>query len=125
MTSTRRSFLLGSVGAALVAFGSRSSSSRAFDDALQLQGTEDEFRRCAPLQTRELELRDYHIHIRGGMTPELAHKRTLATGVRSGVLENVGREWPLHSNELLDAFILDVEKFNATLPVAHKIQINI
>ena len=125
MTSTRRSFLLGSVGAALVAFGSRSSSSRAFDDALQLQGTEDEFRRYAPLQARELELRDYHIHIRGGMTPELAYKRTLATGVRSGVLENVGGEWPLHSNELLDAFILDVEKFNATLPVAERLKIGI
>lgn len=59
------------------------------------------------------------------MTPELAYKRTLATGVRSGVLENVGREWPLHSNELLDAFILDVEKFNATLPVAERLKIGI
>lgn len=125
MTFTRRSFLLGSVGAALVAFGSRSSSSHEFDEALQLQGTEDEFRRYAPLQTPELELRDYHIHIRGGMTPELAHKRTLATGARSGVLENVGREWPIHSNELLDAFVLDVEKFNATLPVAERLKIGI
>lgn len=125
MTSTRRSFLLGSVGAALVAFGSRSSSSCAFDAALQLQGTEDDFRRYAPRQTPELELRDYHIHIRGGMTPELAHKRTLATGVRSGALENVGREWPIHSNELLDAFVLDVEKFNATLPVAERLKIGI
>lgn len=82
MTITRRSFLLGSVGAALVAFGSRSFPARAFDDALQLQGTENDFRRYAPLQTPELELCDYHIHIRGKMTPELARKRTLATGVR-------------------------------------------
>lgn len=59
------------------------------------------------------------------MTPELAHKRTLATGVRSGALENVGREWPIHSNELLDAFVLDVEKFNATLPVAERLKIGI
>jgi hypothetical protein len=52
-----------------------------------------------------LTLTDYHIHIRGGMTPEKAAAREAQTGIRSAVLENFGREWPLSDNASLQAFI--------------------
>ncbi len=42
-----------------------------------------------------LTLTDYHIHIRGGMTLEKAVLRQEQSGIRSAVLENFGREWPL------------------------------
>ena len=66
----------------------------------------DTFRRgLAQTQARSLTLTDYHIHIRGGMTPEKAALRQKQSGIRSAVLENHGREWPLNSNEALAAFI--------------------
>ncbi|MDO5113128.1 MAG: hypothetical protein Q4E67_02005 [Planctomycetia bacterium] len=58
-----------------------------------------------PRDLPDFTLRDYHIHIRGGMTAEKAIEREKRTGIRSAVLENSGREWPLHSNETLQAFI--------------------
>lgn len=59
----------------------------------------------AKAQARGLALTDYHIHIRGGMTPEKAAARQEASGIRSAVLENLGREWPLSNNVALAAFI--------------------
>ena len=59
------------------------------------------------------------------MTAEMAVERAEKTGVRSGVLENHGREWPLSSNELLDEFITGVEKVNQTLPKNKKLRIGI
>ena len=35
--------------------------------------------------------------LRGGMTAEMAAAREKASGIRSGVLENHGREWPLRA----------------------------
>lgn len=52
-----------------------------------------------------LTITDYHIHIRGGMTVEKAIAREEQTGIRSAVLENFGREWPLASNADLAAFL--------------------
>lgn len=72
-----------------------------------------------------LELRDYHIHLRGGMTAEKAVERARKTGVKSGVLENNGREWPLNTNELLSEFISGVEAVNATLPENEKLRIGV
>lgn len=72
-----------------------------------------------------LQLRDYHIHLRNGMTAELAAIRAKRSGVKSGVLENHGREWPLANNELLEGFISKVETFNATLPEDGKLKIGI
>jgi hypothetical protein len=59
----------------------------------------------AAAQARGLTLTDYHIHIRGGMTPEKAAQRQEASGIRSAILENLGREWPISNNVALAAFI--------------------
>ncbi|MBR4751835.1 MAG: hypothetical protein IKX88_14655 [Thermoguttaceae bacterium] len=83
------------------------------------------FQEYAPWLDPSLELRDYHIHLRGGMTAEMAAERAKKTGVRSGVLENHGREWPLSTNEKLDEFIAGVEAVNATLPDDEKLKIGI
>ena len=53
----------------------------------------------------KLTITDYHIHIRGGMTVEKAIAREEQTGIRSAVLENFGRAWPLAGNADLEAFI--------------------
>ncbi len=66
----------------------------------------DAFRRgLAQAQARGLSLADYHIHIRGGMTPEKAALRQEQSGILSAVLENHGREWPLNDTATLAAFI--------------------
>ena len=83
------------------------------------------FEEYAPWLDPGLELRDYHIHLRGGMTAEMAVERARKTGVKSGVLENHGREWPLSTNEKLDEFISGVEAVNATLPDEEKLKIGI
>ena len=59
----------------------------------------------AAAQARGLTLTDYHIHIRGGMTPEKAALRQEQSGIRSAVLENFGREWPLRDKATLASFI--------------------
>ena len=59
----------------------------------------------AAATARGLTLTDYHIHLRGGMTPAKAAARQKASGIRSAVLENFGREWPLTDNASLAAFI--------------------
>ncbi|MEI8037424.1 MAG: hypothetical protein WCJ14_03445 [Verrucomicrobiota bacterium] len=59
----------------------------------------------AKVRLKGLTLTDYHIHIRGGMTLEKAVQRQEASGIRSAVLENFGREWPLSDNAKLQAFI--------------------
>ena len=65
----------------------------------------------ARLKAKEIPLTDYHIHIRGGMTPEKAFDWMKKTGIRSGVLENYGNGWPLSDNDKLKAFIEDTQKF--------------
>ncbi|HBT77076.1 MAG TPA: hypothetical protein DEB39_09150 [Planctomycetaceae bacterium] len=52
---------------------------------------------------------DMHIHARGGMNAEKAAIRQIQSGVRSGVLENYGREWPLHDSDTLRNHIGDVD----------------
>ena len=59
----------------------------------------------ANAKLRGLALTDYHIHIRGGMTREKAVLRQEQSGIRSTVLENFGREWPLADNAGLKDFI--------------------
>ena len=65
----------------------------------------------ARLKAKEIPLTDYHIHIRGGMTPEKALDWAKKTGIRSGVLENHGKGWPLSDNAKLKTFIEDAQKF--------------
>lgn len=48
---------------------------------------------------------DFHVHLRGGMTADKAVLRQAVTGINCGVLENVGRGWPIETNEQLAAFI--------------------
>ena len=64
----------------------------------------------ARLKAKGVPLTDYHIHIRGGMTPEKAFDWAKRTGIRSGVLENHGKDWPLSNNAKLKAFIEDARK---------------
>ncbi|MEI7911015.1 MAG: hypothetical protein WCK77_15370 [Verrucomicrobiota bacterium] len=59
----------------------------------------------AAARLKGLSLTDYHIHIRGGMTLEKAGLRQEHSGIRSAVLENFGREWPLCDTPTLKAFI--------------------
>jgi hypothetical protein len=59
----------------------------------------------AKTKLKGLTLTDYHIHIRGGMTLEKAVLRQEQSGIRSTVLENFGREWPLADNASLKDFI--------------------
>ncbi|MCL1921893.1 MAG: hypothetical protein FWG50_12615 [Kiritimatiellaeota bacterium] len=66
-------------------------------------------------------LTDWHIHIRGGMTPQKAAEREKHSGIRSTALENLGREWPLSNNVALAAFIADCKKVKG-LPVG--LQVN-
>ena len=42
---------------------------------------------------RGIVLTDWHLHIRGGMTPEVALQREQDSGIRSTAMENHGREW--------------------------------
>lgn len=76
-------------------------------------------------QGRGLTLTDYHIHIRGGMTPEKAAQRQELSGIHSAVLENFGHEWPLSNNVALASFIDTCSKARANghpLPIG--IQVN-
>ena len=63
------------------------------------------------LKAKGISLTDYHIHIRGGMTPEKAFDWMKQTGIRSGVLENAGKDWPLSDNVKIKTFIDDARKF--------------
>ena len=75
-------------------------------DAVHLYPQTDAFKRnVAQAQSRGFTLTDYHIHLRGGMTPEKAARRQEASGIRSAVLENLGRDWPLSNNVALAAFL--------------------
>ena len=74
---------------------------------------------------RGIVLTDWHLHIRGGMTPQLAAAREGAWIVRTGALENHGREWPLCDNAKLAAFadaVRAVKVGGRPLPVG--IQVN-
>jgi hypothetical protein len=48
---------------------------------------------------------DCHVHLRGGMTLAKALARQSATGIRLGVLDNLGAGWPLETDDHLRAFL--------------------
>ncbi|MDR2862608.1 MAG: hypothetical protein LBV54_01840 [Puniceicoccales bacterium] len=83
-------------------------------------------RRLEKIAARGISFTDYHIHTRGGMTPEKALHREADSGIRSAVLENEGREWPLNDNAALAAHIAAARRAAASagkaLPVG--IQVN-
>jgi len=61
------------------------------------------------LAARGVTVIDYHVHLRGGMTVEKAIQRQAATGIKIGVLRNLGKGWPLETDDQLRAFVDGVE----------------
>lgn len=71
---------------------------------------------------RGIVLVDWHLHIRGGMTPEMAFERERDSGIRSSAMENHGREWEIYDNAKLQAFAARSRAVNPKMPVG--IQVN-
>lgn len=71
---------------------------------------------------RGIVLTDWHLHIRGGMTPEMAKAREEASGIRSSAMENHGREWEIYDNGQLQAFAARSRQVNPAMPVG--VQVN-
>ena len=74
---------------------------------------------------RGITITDWHLHIRGGMTPEMAAEREIDSGIRSSAMENHGREWEIFDNAKLSAFADRAKKVDVNghrLPVG--IQVN-
>ena len=73
-------------------------------------------------EQRGIVIVDWHLHIRGGMTPEMAVEREKASGIRSSAMENHGREWEIFDNARLTDFAARARKANPKMPVG--IQVN-
>ena len=71
---------------------------------------------------RDIVIIDWHLHIRGGMTPEMAVEREKASGIRSSAMENHGCEWEIFDNARLKAFASRARQANPGMPVG--IQVN-
>ncbi len=71
---------------------------------------------------RGIVITDFHIHIRGGMTPELARAREEDSGIQSSAMENHGREWEVSDNATLRKFAARSRGVNEKMPVG--IQVN-
>lgn len=71
---------------------------------------------------RGITLTDWHVHIRGGFTPEMAVAREAASGIRQSALENHGREWEIFDNARLAAFAAAARRASPAMPVG--IQVN-
>ena len=71
---------------------------------------------------RGIVITDWHLHIRGGMTPEMAVERENASGIRSSAMENHGREWEIFDNARLVEFAARARQANPRMPVG--IQVN-
>ena len=71
---------------------------------------------------RGIELIDWHVHIRGGLTPEMACEREQACGFKQSAMENHGREWEIFDNARLVKFAERARKANPSMPVG--IQVN-
>lgn len=73
-------------------------------------------------EARGIELVDWHVHIRGGLTPEMAVEREKLSGIRQSAMENHGREWEIFDNAQLVKFADRARKANPLMPVG--IQVN-
>lgn len=71
---------------------------------------------------RGITIVDYHVHIRGGMTPELAVEREKAWIVRSSAMDNHGREWDTKNDSQLLKFAEKAKSASERMPVG--IQVN-
>lgn len=103
-----------------------STSTLFAGDAFLYPSTDADFKKgMESAKQRGITFTDYHIHIRGGMTPEKAGQRQEASGIRSGILENFGREWPLSNNVALAAFVDSAKRVLAHgKPLQVGIQVN-
>ncbi len=91
------------------------SDPRASDEGYGLQpATMDKF------ASDYLPFIDYHIHLRGGMTPQKAIDRQAVTGINCGVLRNIGQGWPIETDTQLRAFLESVKG----LPLFVGLQVN-
>ncbi len=59
----------------------------------------------AELAAKDISLIDFHVHLRGGMTVEKAEVRQAATGIKIGVLRNLGEGWPIETDDQLRNFL--------------------
>ena len=73
-------------------------------------------------EKRGIVITDWHLHIRGGLTPEMAVERERASGIRSSAMENHGREWEIFDTARLAEFAARARKANPQMPVG--IQVN-
>ena len=73
-------------------------------------------------ERRGIVITDWHLHLRGGMTPELALKRERDFGILSSAMENHGREWEIFDNGRLREFAAQSRRVNPKMPVG--IQVN-
>ncbi len=94
----------------ILVFLGASSIHAAEEDAFVPKLDQKIQQKIASLKNEGIILVDYHIHLRGGMTPEKAAIRQEKTGIRSGMLENFGRDWPISDNEKLRAFLENARK---------------
>ncbi len=63
---------------------------------------------------------DFHIHLRGGMNVQKAMDRQAVTGISVGVLRNIGKGWPIETDEQLREFLDSVK----SRPVFVGLQVN-
>ena len=68
----------------------------------------------------DVPLIDFHVHLRGGVTPQTAIDRQAVTGMNCGVLENVGKGWPIETDKQLQDILDSVEG----LPLLVGLQVN-
>jgi len=52
---------------------------------------------------------DFHIHLRGGMNIQKAMDRQAVTGINVGVLRNIGKGWPIETDDQLREFLDSVK----------------
>ena len=104
------SFCLAAASAA-IAGGSANYPVNAMNRMLEVE--------CAK---RGITIIDYHVHIRGGMTPELAAEREKSWIVRSSAMDNHGREWDTKNDSQLLRFAEKAKAVSDRMPVG--IQVN-
>ena len=75
----------------------------------------------AECKARGITITDWHLHIRGGMTPDMAMEREHASGILSSAMENHGREWNIHENAQLVEFAAAARKVNPKMPVGTQV----
>ena len=76
----------------------------------------------AECANRGIVITDWHVHMRGGMTPALAAERERRSGIRSTAMENHGREWEICDNAMLRRF---AEKAKAVDVDGHRLPVGI